>query len=69
MGIEMVTIGGRTVARDWANTQTATESQARQYLDYAEENIRRGYFPAGHENEAAFIRAKYPAIAAAVQDG
>ncbi len=61
--IEMVEAGGFAVTREWAEAQTVTEEQARKYLVYAEENIRRGYFPAGHAEEAGFIRAKYPALA------
>lgn len=59
----MIEAGGCAVTREWAEAQTATEAAARKYLAWAEDNIRRGYFPAGHATEAGFIRAKYPALA------
>ena len=62
--IEMVECGGFSATREWAEAQTSTEAQARKYLAYAEENIRRGYFLAGHAEEVGFIRAKYPALSA-----
>jgi hypothetical protein len=62
-GQMMVECGGYAVTAEWAQAQTATEANAREYLGYAEENILRGYFPEGHAVEAAFIRAKYPNIA------
>jgi hypothetical protein len=63
-GIEMefVTIGGHSVTKEWADAQTSTAEDAAHALQIAEENVARGYFPAGHANEAAFIRAKYPSI-------
>ncbi len=61
--METIEIGGYTVTAQWAENHTATEADARQYLGMAEENIMRGYFPAGHAEEAGFIRAKYPALA------
>ena len=60
MEVEFVTIGGHTVTKDWADAQTNTAASAANALRVAEENVARGYFPAGHANEAAFIRAKYP---------
>lgn len=60
--MEMIEIGGFTVTKDWAEAQTATRENAAAYLAWAEENIRRGYFPRGHAEEAGFIRAKYPGI-------
>jgi hypothetical protein len=63
--IEMIEIGGFSVTREWADAQTSTEAAARHYLGIAEENIRRGYFPSGHETESGFIRAKYPELATA----
>ncbi len=62
--IEMIEAGGHYVTREWADAHTSTDADALQYLGYAEENIRRGYFPGGHATEAGFIRAKYPALAA-----
>lgn len=62
--IEMIEAGGHYVTREWADAQTSTYADALQYVEYAEENIRRGYFQDGHANEAGFIRAKYPALSA-----
>lgn len=60
--IEMVECGNCSVTKEWASAHTSNEADARKYLAWCEENVRRGYFPHGHSNEVRFIRAKYPEI-------